>query len=327
MEIINIAIAGTGRIARDFLTACTETGIRASTIWSPEATGVQAKKLSVEFDLEKYYTDERKLLTDGEINTVYFPVSGEQYFKLAKEVLCAGKNILIDADFTVSREEILELLALAEASKSYLFELITYQQAETWEILKRSITKLGQIRLVQVSTSLLSSWLAESHYQEGAVEPVEHMDLIKLNLRNLTFLSGLFGQPESIEYFANKQMGIDTSGVMVLKFPGFIATAAASRDSLGLNSFIIQGSHGFIRSPENPYSFHAFDLVMLDGTEHVEAVNPGSDSLYSELRLFRRMLLEKDYRLMEERMGQKLDVLEILEIARQKEGFSRMDPL
>ena len=40
-----------------------------------------------------------------------------------------------------------------------------------------------------------------------------------LNVYNIHFVVGLFGAPNKVEYFANIEKGIDTSGVAILEYP------------------------------------------------------------------------------------------------------------
>lgn len=39
-----------------------------------------------------------------------------------------------------------------------------------------------------------------------------------LNVYNIHFVVGLFGAPNKVEYFANIEKGIDTSGVAILEY-------------------------------------------------------------------------------------------------------------
>lgn len=50
-----------------------------------------------------------------------------------------------------------------------------------------------------------------------------------LNLYNIQYLEGLFGEPQSVHYTANTEKGIDTSGVAILSYPGFQAVAIGAR--------------------------------------------------------------------------------------------------
>jgi predicted dehydrogenase len=74
--------------------------------------------------------------------------------------------------------------------------------------------------------------------------------LMDLNYYNLNFVTGLFGSPGSIRYFPNRgPNGIDTSGVLVMEYDGFVCTAAACKDSAGPNFVQIQGENGYLHSP------------------------------------------------------------------------------
>ena len=54
------------------------------------------------------------------------------------------------------------------------------------------------------------------------------------------FVLNLFGTPESVKYTANKHPnGIDTSRVVVIKYPDFIAECVGAKDTRSMNFVLI----------------------------------------------------------------------------------------
>jgi predicted dehydrogenase len=93
--------------------------------------------------------------------------------------------------------------------------------------------------------------------------------LMDLNYYNLCFALRLFGEPKELRYFANKaKNGIDISGVLVLRYEGFIVTAAATKDSDSSNFVQIQGEGGYIVSQSTSSNLRkGFSVVTKNGEE------------------------------------------------------------
>ena len=76
-----------------------------------------------------------------------------------------------------------------------------------------------------------------------------------LNVYNINIVIGLFGEPLTTAYYANRgHNGIDTSGTMVLSYPTLTATCTAAKDSSSPSFTIIQGEKGWIVSRQQPTS-------------------------------------------------------------------------
>jgi predicted dehydrogenase len=116
-----------------------------------------------------------------------------------------------------------------------------------------------------------------------------------LGLYNLHYVLGLFGEPASAVYTANVQRGIDTSGVLVLRYPTFVATCTAAKDSAGVQGGVIQGTDGVLRTSLSPNLVGAVTLELADGT--VETFDDGGAErrLATELEAFVRVVDSGDH--------------------------------
>ena len=63
-----------------------------------------------------------------------------------------------------------------------------------------------------------------------------------LSLYNLHYVMGLFGKLVEAKYYSNIEKNIDTSGLLVLKYPSFIACCVGVKDSHGMYGGMIQGT-------------------------------------------------------------------------------------
>ena len=73
-----------------------------------------------------------------------------------------------------------------------------------------------------------------------------------LSLYNFHYVMGLFGKLVEAKYYSNIEKNIDTSGLLVLKYPSFIACCVGVKDSHGMYGGMIQGTKGYIKSTLPP---------------------------------------------------------------------------
>ena len=51
-----------------------------------------------------------------------------------------------------------------------------------------------------------------------------------LGVYNVSYIVGLFGEPNQVHYTANVERGIDTSGILTMDYTGFKAVSMAAKD-------------------------------------------------------------------------------------------------
>ena len=95
----------------------------------------------------------------------------------------------------------------------------------------------------------------------------------------------MFGEPEKVDYRANVERGIDTSGMLMLQYPGFLAVSIAAKDCATPRSFVIQGTEGYIQQNSPVNACREIVLHLNDGTEEMFNENPPS-RLEPEFRAF-----------------------------------------
>ncbi len=99
------------------------------------------------------YPSYEALLEEESIDAVYVPLPPALHFEWGKKVLEAGKHLLMEKPFAVSREETESLLALAEerglaVHENYMF-LYHSQLAKIKELIEQD--ELGELRLLRMS--------------------------------------------------------------------------------------------------------------------------------------------------------------------------------
>ena len=142
-----------------------------------------------------------------------------------------------------------------------------------------------------------------------------------LNLYNIHYVMGIFGKPESISYYPNMERNIDTSGVLMMLYPGFTAVCTAAKDCDGDCGGVIQGTKGFIVSEQKPNVVGKVTLQLRDGTTEI-CEEPYEDRrMIPEFTQFIRAMREQDYEFCYSRLQSSLEVNEVLNRARIQAGI------
>jgi predicted dehydrogenase len=248
---MTIGTVGTNFIVDNFINAAANTGkinINACYSRSEDTAAAFAKK----HRLPRHYSDKAKFLSDQGLDFIYVAAPNSLHYEWSSDALNAGKNVICEKPFVSNMEELQKLISLAKERKLFLFEAITTPHLPNFHLIKEKIYEIGKIRMVQLSFSQYSSRydaflsgklpnLFNPAFSGGA--------LMDLNYYNLVFLQRLFGNPIELKYYANKAgNGIDTSGVLIFQYDGFIAVASATKDSESRNNIQLQGEKGYIWS-------------------------------------------------------------------------------
>jgi predicted dehydrogenase len=115
--------------------------------------------------------------------------------------------------------------------------------------------------------------------------------LYDINIYNLNFVIGLFGTPKEVHYMANIGFnGIDTSGVLTLKYDGFAAVCVGAKDSVSPSLLTIQGTQGYIRVHGAPNTLESFTLSV----EEQEVTS--NENLYEHRMVHEFIVFEEIYR-------------------------------
>ncbi|MCE4049065.1 MULTISPECIES: Gfo/Idh/MocA family oxidoreductase [Bacillaceae] len=294
---MKIATIGTGFIVEAFLQGLEK-------IASAECVAIYSRKeetaqpLAAKYEVNKIYTDLDALFADDSVEIVYIASPNSLHFDQAYRALEHGKHVICEKPFTSTLQETDTLISLAKQNNLMLFEAITTIHLPNYQIIKENINKIGQIKLVQCNYSQYSSKynaLLAGETPNVFNPQFSGGSLVDINIYNLHFVMGLFGTPEKLSYTANKHSnGIDTSGVLLLTYPDFIAVCAGAKDTRSENFVMIQGEKGYIHVENGA---NGCRRVILHNDEAKTEFNEQTsmNNLYYELLKFNDIYKTKDY--------------------------------
>ena len=279
------------------------------------------KELCEKYHIPAAYDSYEKLLADESLDVLYLPLPNSLHYSFAKQALEAGKHVILEKPFTVTYAEAKELAELAERKGLVLFEAVTNQYNPNYEKVRELLPGLGDMKIVQLNYSQYSS--RYDAFKQGIVAPVFDPEkaggaLLDLNVYNIHFVTGLFGEPQSVHYYPNMERGVDTSGILILEYPSFKCSCIAAKDCGAPLSINIQGDKGCIFSHSNAGRFEEFSYQE-NKKESVPyaLVNTKRSVLYDELRAFTDYWVRDDRAEFQKRLEQSLIVMKVLDRARE----------
>lgn len=325
MQEIKLGTIGSGFIVHFMLDAVEQVDkIRCEAVYS--RTLEKGQELAQKYGVGKVYTDMEAFLADEEINCVYIASPNLLHYEQTKKALLAGKHVLCEKPFCTRLEDAKELVSIAKEKGLFLMEAVPTTYLPNYELLKEALEKIGKIKLVQGNFSQYSS--RYDAFLKGELPNVFNPDfaggsLMDINFYNVYLNVALFGKPRNAVYFPNlaERVKIDTSGVLIMQYDGFVSENVGAKDTWGENFFQIEGEKGYIYAEGGSASLRALRVVTKDAEDYIVGSKDMERWLY-EIKLLTELLLAEDYQTIYKKLDITLDTVEIIENARKTAGIN-----
>ena len=286
-------------------------------------SGEKAEALAQQYGAHRYYTDMDAFLSDPEMNFVYIAVPNSLHYEYAKAALLAGKHVLLEKPFCPEEAQARELAKIAWQRGLVLMDMTPTAFLPNLPLLKEQLPKIGRIRQVMGNYTQYSS--RYDRFRGGETDNVFSPvfcggSLMDINYYNVYLNTALFGKAKDTVYFPNMQRGIDTSGVIVLRYDGFVSQNTGAKDCRGENFFQIEGEDGYIYIPGGVSSLEEFRVVTKEGTETFRT--PHETDLWGwEVQAIARIICGTEPYDLAPGLQTMLDVIETIETARKAAGI------
>ena len=295
---MKLGIIGSGVIVQEFLPALVNLeGVEVTAVQGTVETMDEVHTLCAANNIPNAVLNLEELCATG-VDTVYVAVPNHLHFMYCKQILEKSLNVIVEKPMTSNLKEALVLEKLAKEKNCFIFEAITTLYLKNYQKIKEWLPQIGTIKIVQSQYSQYSR--RYNAFCAGQTLPV--FDPVKaggalmdLNLYNLHFVLGLFGEPLSSRYYANIERGVDTSGLAILHYPEFQALCVAAKDSQGIVGAVIQGTKGCIKTSASPNIIGPVTLELNNGIK--EEFNEGSveTRLIPEFTRFIQAINKRDF--------------------------------
>lgn len=323
MDEIRLGTIGSGVIVHSILDNVKATGgIRLTAVYSRSEEKGQA--LALQYGADRVYTDMDAFLADSGVNFVYIASPNSLHYGQAKKALLAGKNVICEKPLCPRAEQVRELMELAKARRLFLVDATPTAFLPNLEILREQLPKLGPVRLVLANYSQYSSRYDQVLRGEAPnVFSLEYAAgcLMDINVYNVWLNTALFGKPREAAYYPNLRDGLaDTSGLLVMRYDGFVSQCAGAKDTWGVNFFQIEGENGFIYVSGGSNGIREVRVVTKTSDETFNA-QPNPDRLFYEVQNLTKLVLADDHDAFYQRLNVTLDVIGTIESARRRAGI------
>ena len=315
---MKLAVLGTGKIVQEFLPMIQQvTDVELVALLSTPRSLYKAKEMQAQYHIQEVYTDYETLLSNATIDTVYVALPNHLHYQYTKAALLQGKNVICEKPFTLNAQQLQELIQIATEKRLILLEAITNQYLNNFLQIKKDLAKLGEIKIVECNYSQYSS--RYDAFKEGKILPAFDPQkgggaLMDINIYNIHFVVGLFGKPEKVQYLANIERDIDTSGILVLDYGAFKAVCIGAKDSTAQIRSVIQGTDGSIEVLGATNEMPRYERR---SKTEIEAVNVNLDKhrMYQEFEKFTEVIDQKDLAFALEQLNHSLTVMQVVDQA------------
>lgn len=316
---MKLAIFGAGMIVRDFLTITKDLPeIELKAILGTDADVPTMKQMKIDYGIETIYTEVEQCLQSAAFDTVYVALPNFLHYVFAKKALEYGKHVICEKPFTLKKSELLELEEIALAKDLVLIEAITNQYLANYRGIQEEITKIGKLKIVECNYSQYSS--RYDAFKEGTILPAFNPKmgggaLMDINIYNIHFIVGLLGKPLKVQYNANVERGIDTSGMLILDYGETQAVCIGAKDSTATIRSTIQGTDGsiIVNGPTNVLDSYTIERRSEEAQLTDQKVH--QHRMYEEFKLFTQVITRKEMGFVKERLEHSKTVMEIVDAA------------
>ena len=142
-----------------------------------------------------------------------------------------------------------------------------------------------------------------------------------LGVYNVSYIVGLFGEPNQVHYTANVERGIDTSGILTMEYNSFTAVSMAAKDCGAPARYVIQGTKCYIQQTSTANRRSGETYHPNQGKEEHFNLNGGRPRQAAEFHAFARAIESEDMEFCSRMLDTSVAVSRVLETARRDAGI------
>ena len=279
---MNIALIGTGAMARRFLTAVRGKveGIRF--VAAHSRNGERLKQFHREYPRIECTTDLNELLARGDVQAVYISTPVKTHAPLSMAAARAGKHILCEKPMALSVDECEAMIQTAEASGVVLQigYMMRFHPAHRLVKQRLAAGELGTLRFVHLERTAFIDFQSPDipEHRKWFIRPEQSgggvfTDLGSHPLDLLLFLTGDVVESCQLQIREQPRLGVETDALASLRFcSGLLATVFASWQ-VPLHDNIIQiygdKANLFARRTLGPYTDGTVERITEAGREQI----------------------------------------------------------
>lgn len=318
-EIYRLGIIGSGRIARRFVPESkVVNGVEVTSVYNPDAK--EAEAFAAQFGIKAFSEFDAFI---NQVDIVYIASPHPTHYDYTKHCLLAGKHVLCEIPFVLSKEGALELYQLAEEKNLILMEASKTAYCPAFGHIV-TLVKSGIIgEVVDVKASL--SKMVEPPTREldplqagGAM--TEHAPLTLLAIIKLLGIDW-----HDVGFHTKMENGVDVYTKGVINYPH-----ATSSFTLGIGvktegNLVISGTKGYVYVPAPWWLTDYFEVRYEDQTKNKKYFySYDGEGLRYEIQEFLSMIVNDRHSCYKLRRRESVAIAEIIERYRNGENVTEI---
>jgi D-xylose 1-dehydrogenase (NADP+, D-xylono-1,5-lactone-forming) len=244
-------ILGTGNIARQFADGVLKSAQRSQITAVGSRSPATAKAFAQPREIKGMHGSYQALLADAKVDAVYNSLPNSLHHEWTIKALRAGKHVLCEKPFALTRTEAEEMFAEAAKAKRVLVEAFMYRSHPLTHAMIDAVRggEIGDLKLVRTSFCYKTSRV------DGNVRFDRELGgggLMDIGCYCINFSRMLAGEePNEIHASAHMhERGVDDLVVATLKFPsGVCASFTCAMSVHADNTAYVCGTDGYIEIP------------------------------------------------------------------------------
>ncbi|AXE37211.1 Gfo/Idh/MocA family protein [Acidipropionibacterium virtanenii] len=257
-------ILATGGIARTFTADLRAAGLDVIAVGSRSLGSAQA--FADAFDIPRRYRSYRDLVADPDVDVVYVATPHALHAEHARLALEAGKHVLVEKSFTLTRAQAVELRDLAAANGLFLMEAMWTRYLPHMMRIRDLVRSgaLGQVRALRAD-----------HTGVGPADPEHRLNnpalgggaLLDIGVYPVSFAWDMLGAPVDVRATGILgPTGVDTEvATSMTHGGGSVSTTLTSLRAAGPNAASVLGSEASIEIDRSWLIPTTFRVVAGDG--------------------------------------------------------------
>jgi predicted dehydrogenase len=251
IERLRWGILGTGNIARQFADGVLKTAHRCRITAVGSRSPESAKSFAQPREIRSIHGSYEALLADPEVDAIYNSLPNSLHRDWTIKALRAGKHVLCEKPFAMTRGETEEMFAEAAKAKRVLVEAFMYRSHPLTHAMIDAVRggEIGELKLVRTSFCYKTSRVDGNVRFDRALGGGGLMDV---GCYCINFSRMLAGE-EPIEIHASAHLherGVDDLLVATLKFPSGVCASFTSGMCVHAdNTAYVCGTDGYIEIP------------------------------------------------------------------------------